>query len=232
MRASRLKVALASAWTSAWTSVWTSAWAFALLAGISAPGWAVPVAQQEFGFVLKRTPDAAHGAVLYETCAACHGKNGAGVNDGTVPALAGQSFNVIAKQLVDFRAGVRGDARMAHFSDTRHLAFSQHIADVAAYIAALPSPARNAVPDGQDPKRGQPVYARLCARCHGASAEGNENTLAPRLASQHFDYLIRQLDDATQGRRSTMESSHTSLVSSLPREDITAVAAFLTSLPK
>jgi cytochrome c oxidase subunit II len=202
-----------------------------LLATCCSAAWAVPVAQREFDLVLKRTPDAKNGASLYETCAACHGKGGEGVSDGTVPVLAGQSFTVIAKQLVDFRVGARGDSRMAHFTSSRHLAYSQHIADVAAYIASLPRRPLKSVAMNPSEK-GFIVYSRSCERCHGAAGEGKEDWLAPRLASQYAEYLLRQLDDAAEGRRPAMAESHTALMRDLKRDEILAVTRYLASAGK
>jgi cytochrome c oxidase subunit 2 len=199
-----------------------------LLATCCSAAWAVPVAQREFDLVLKRTPDAKNGALLYETCAACHGRAGEGVNDGTVPVLAGQSFTVIAKQLVDFRAGARGDSRMVHFTSGRHLAYSQHIADVAAYIASLP-PRPSTSPATTTFEHGAVIYARSCERCHGPLGEGKEDTLAPRLASQHAEYLVRQLDDAAEGRRPAMAESHAPLIRNLKRNELLAVTSYLAS---
>jgi len=48
-------------------------------------------------------PDLAHGAELYQTCAACHGPDGRGTEDGEIPAIAGQHGSVLLKQLTDFR---------------------------------------------------------------------------------------------------------------------------------
>jgi len=205
-----------------------------LLALVFLAAWsisaAVPVAQWEFDLVLTRTPDARNGAELYGPCAACHGKNGEGVSDGTVPVLAGQSYTVIAKQLVDFRADRRVDPRMQHFSDRRHLAYSQSVADVAAYIAGLPKP----MPKRSVPEKaiiaGSMAYVRSCERCHGAMAEGKEDTLAPRLASQHYDYLLRQLDDAAAGRRATMAETHAPLLRVMSRTEIETVASYLATL--
>jgi cytochrome c553 len=198
-----------------------------VLLAASGAALAVPVAQREFDQVLKRVPDVTHGAALYDTCAACHGRDGEGVSDGTVPVLAGQSFNVIAKQIVDFRAGLRGDPRMAHFTAGRHLAFSQHIADVAAYIATLPAPKRKA----QVPSNGSAaIYARECERCHGAGAEGSGDWLSPRIASQHAEYTLRQLDDAAAGRRLAMTETHARFVQSLTKDQLAALATYLASL--
>jgi cytochrome c553 len=188
---------------------------------------AVPVSQREFDQVLKRTPDLSNGAKLFETCAACHGKQGEGVSDGSVPVLAGQSFNVLAKQIVDFRVGLRGDPRMVHFTGTRHLAYSQPISDVAAYIATLSAPKPSVRSEGGTAAK---IYARDCARCHKASGEGTEGTLTPRVASQHAEYILRQLEDAVGRRRPEMAMSHAGLVRALSRDELVALSAYLAGL--
>ncbi len=43
-----------------------------------------------------------------------------------------------------------------------------------------------------DATQGKAYYA-ICQTCHGENAEGNLATNAPRLASQHAWYLVRQL---------------------------------------
>ena len=186
-----------------------------------------PEAQWELGVVLTRNPDPKNGAFLYETCASCHGTKGEGASDGSVPALAAQSYTVLAKQIVDFRAGVRSDVRMTHSIDRPHLPFSQPIADVAFYISKLPAPSPKAAPTGTDTMLGWTAYARVCARCHGELGEGKEDTLAPRLAGQHYSYLVKQLDAAADGSRSTLVRSHGTLHQTLSRKEIEGVAAWL-----
>ena len=56
-------------------------------------------------------PDLAHGAELYQTCAACHGPDGRGTEDGEIPAIAGQHGSVLLKQLTDFRHEQRWNER-------------------------------------------------------------------------------------------------------------------------
>ncbi|WP_144096060.1 c-type cytochrome [Croceicoccus sediminis] len=48
------------------------------------------------------------GASLYETCAACHGAAGEGNEALKAPALAGTDPAYLARQLNNFRSGVRG----------------------------------------------------------------------------------------------------------------------------
>jgi cytochrome c553 len=147
-----------------------------------------------------------------------------------VPAIAGQSYTVVAKQIVDFRAGIRSNARMEHSIDRRHLAFSQPLADVALYISRMaPAPTKPA-PAGADVERGAMTFARVCARCHGELGEGKEDTLAPRLAGQHYTYLLAQLDAARSGSRRTMVQSHSNFKPSLARSELESVAAWLTSV--
>ena len=93
-------------------------------------------AEREFAAVLRLKPDAVHGEQIFDTCAACHGDNGHGASDGSVPAIAGQNFRVIVRELVMFRHGGRSDPRMQHFTDRTHLTRgAQDIADVAAYVS-------------------------------------------------------------------------------------------------
>jgi cytochrome c553 len=47
-------------------------------------------ARKKFLEAARLTPNKEHGKQLYETCAACHGPDGRGTLDGSVPALAGQ----------------------------------------------------------------------------------------------------------------------------------------------
>jgi cytochrome c553 len=201
-----------------------------LLLGAVLPGAWAASESIDLDRVMARTPDVTHGARLYETCAACHGSRGEGVSDGAVPAIAGQPFSVIAKQLVDFRTGKRMDSRMQHFSDTTHLSYSQEVADVAAYVSHIEPRASAAANDaGAGGGLGAALYIRRCERCHGAMAEGNDAGFAPRLAGQHADYLKRQLGEGVAARPA-MKEAHVSVADALSTDNIAALAAMLSSL--
>lgn len=192
---------------------------------------ALAAGERELELVMTRNPDLANGEVLYRTCAACHGPNGEGLSDGTVPSLAGQPFTVIARQIVNFRSGTRSDERMVHFTDRQHLSFSQPIADVSAYISRLKRPAKPVPPARPNAERGAMVYVRSCEACHGPVAEGDENMVMPRLASQRYEYLVKQLQDAAEGRRPDLAAAHKGVPRALTSEQTQAVAAWLASLP-
>ncbi len=201
-----------------------------VLAVLSCAVCGVSNAQQDFNSVLRRTPDAGRGQMLFETCAACHGGSGVGVPDGSVPAIAGQHFRVIVRELVDFSNKERWDPRMQHFSDERHLSGAQDIADLAAYISRLP-PARSA-DQGNDEhvQRGAEVYARLCTRCHGPRAEGDNRRGFPRLAGQHREYLLSQMQYAVQDQRPNFSPQHVHLLQRLQAEDLPDLAQYLARL--
>lgn len=174
--------------------------------------------------------DVAHGRDLFVTCAACHRPDGSGAADGTVPAIAAQPFRVVAKELVDFRYDNRWDERMQHFSDQHHLKRPHDVVDVAAYISRLPpTPALSRGP-GTLVEQGRRVYARACAACHGLAGQGSDQSLSPRLASQNYEYLLRQISDAIAGRRPNFPHTHALLLKTFDQNGLNAVADYLSRL--
>lgn len=186
--------------------------------------------EQELRAVFNARSDFSHGEELFSTCAACHRSDGSGTADGTVPAIAAQPFRAIAKQLVDFRGDQRSDERMQHFSDQHHLKGAQDIADVAAYISRLPPTPSLGQGPGILIQQGSKVYARSCATCHGPAAQGSNGSMSPRLAGQHYGYLLRQISDAIAGRRPNFTSAHEVLLERFDQKDWDAVAAYLSRL--
>jgi cytochrome c553 len=179
---------------------------------------------------LKLKADPVRGGALYETCAACHRPDGAGVADGDIPNLAGQHYQVILKQLTDFRDMERLDLRMENFVSQHHLAGPQDLADVAAYISRLPvQPARD-VGSGEHLREGQAAYARACAHCHGGRAEGDNKLRFPRLAGQHYGYLVKQIDLMIGGARFNVSWEHAQMLQELTDQEIVGVADWLARL--
>jgi len=187
-------------------------------------------AQQEYDSVVRSKADPLHGEKLFETCAACHGPNGAGVSDGSVPAIAAQHFRVLAHALVDYRRDKRWDQRMEHFTDAHHLNDVQDIADVAAYVSRLPATRSLGRGSGKYLVNGAHVYSRECASCHGAAAEGDNRQRYPRLAGQHYEYVLRQLHDAVEGRRPNFPPEHIRLLEQLRGPELVGVADYVSRL--
>jgi cytochrome c peroxidase len=86
--------------------------------------------------------DPVRGAVIYKTCAACHGEQAQGQAVPGAPALQGQADWYLVRQLEDFRSGRRGagpgddlGAQMRAVAQT--LKGSAPLRDVVAYIRTL-----------------------------------------------------------------------------------------------
>ena len=187
--------------------------------------------EDEYRAVLQADIDVSHGRVLFETCARCHGTSGAGQKDGSVPAIAGQHFRVIARQLIDYRHDERWDVYMEHFADFPSLIFAQDVADVAGYITGLERVGPRAQGEGDYLDHGAALYARRCTSCHGVHGEGSDNKGYPRLAAQQYPYLVRQMHDALEGRRPNFSRAHVRLLAHFDRDDIDGVADYLSRLP-
>ncbi|MEO6185455.1 MAG: cytochrome c, partial [Steroidobacteraceae bacterium] len=110
---------------------------FLLLLLLTAAAHAASNFGRAYEQALARRPDIVNGEQLFATCVACHGNEGGGREDGTVPAIAGQHWQVLTKQLLDFRYFRRGDPHMANYSATEHLRGPQEISDVVAYVNSL-----------------------------------------------------------------------------------------------
>jgi len=183
----------------------------------------------EFSEGARLEPNLEHGAELYRTCAACHGPDGRGTEDGEIPAIAGQHGSVLLKQLTDFRHDQRWNVRMRHFTDHHHLAGAQDLTDVAAYVAYLPRfpPTAKGIGDGTALGKGASIYFQKCERCHGPLGQGNLLLRRPRLAGQHYAYLLRQLQETAADQRPGMDRAHVDMLQGISQEGLRGVADYL-----
>jgi cytochrome c553 len=189
---------------------------------------------QERSDALHSRPDLDKGAALFQTCAVCHGSSGGGTPDGHVPRIAGQHYSVLVKQLVDYRSDRRWDPLMEYMADRHLLKGAQDIADVAAYVSEIETlpEAGVSVGSGEYLSQGAEVYKGSCVSCHGETANGNGRRQIPRLAGQNYEYLVRQIHDAVEGRRPNFSDSHIRLLKPLDYTGILGVADYLSRIPR
>ncbi len=181
------------------------------------------------GMVAADTIDG-EGLQPYEPCGYCHEYDG-NSRMGGFPRLAGQRYDYLRKQLLDFRAGRRTGRMQA----TAELLSDADIGAVAGYfsaqVPAYPEGARREDPlaavlySRGDAGRGVPA----CAGCHGARGEGREHY--PRLAGQHAEYLVLQLRDFAGGARSNDEGAvMRRIAAALSEPESAALATYLAGL--
>jgi cytochrome c553 len=199
---------------------------FMLCAALTLPplALAASTARSEYNAAVRSKPDLVRGEKLFENCAMCHGATGDGAPDGSIPRIAGQHFRVIVKQLVDYRHGKRWDPRMERYADRHLLPDAQALADIAAFVSQQDRMAPRGLGNGAHAQRGVQVYAAQCSFCHGPGGEGDERELVPRVAGQHYEYLMRQMYDAVDGRRPNFSRAHVRLLGKLERDDIVGIA--------
>jgi len=160
-----------------------------------------------------------------EACVACHGPNGNSA-DPLFPMLAGQTARYTYLQLKDFKEGRRTEPLMDPFIAGLSRA---DMFDLAAFFAAQ-KPRPNAFK--ADPARVARGKAKadevLCTMCHLGGFLGQNEI--PRVAGQHYAYVVKQMRDFKTGRRTNDAGNMASVTKTLSERDIEDLAHFLSSL--
>ena len=140
-------------------------------------------------------------------CQSCHGLQGNSVSS-TFPRLNGQQADYIAAQLKNFRDHSRTDPHArAYMWGMASQLDDATIDGLAKYFASQkPSQPQGG---GELAAEGKKIYmdgadaqnVPACQACHGEHGEGN--SVIPRLAGQHADYLKAQME----AFRSTLRES-------------------------
>lgn len=174
--------------------------------------------------------DLERGKAAYAECQSCHRADASGRAKFDVPRLSGQHASVLIKQLMDIRSGLRLNPQMADYMLDSGLTL-QDFADVAAYLQSLPVASGIAQGPPELVARGQALYAANCAVCHGEHGEGRAELFYPMLASQHYSYLLRELDLIVSGQRGNSNPAMPPILKTLSEDDKRALAAYLAQLP-
>jgi cytochrome c553 len=170
------------------------------------------------------------GKAAFDDCAGCHRKDASGRTSGAIPRLSGQHASVIIKQMVDIRSGQRLNPPMKPFVDDAAMT-PQVLADIASYLQALPIAGRHGQGPGSDLARGQALYEKDCAGCHGERGEGRATLFHPMVAAQHYSYLLRELGLIRDGGRGNSNTAMRTVVQGYAPADLQAVADHMSRLP-
>lgn len=176
------------------------------------------------------TPDIENGRRLYEVCAVCHTPEGWGTSNGYYPQLAGQLPSVIIKQLADIQLRNRDNPTMYPFAMPSSFGGAQEMADVAAYVSAMPMDPDNGVGPGFELRRGKRLYDDLCADCHGSQGEGDSEKHIPLIQGQHYEYLVRQFRWIAMGKRRNVDPEMVEQIRTYRSPDISAVMDYVSRL--
>ena len=184
--------------------------------------------------------DPAKGATLYDSgdaarglpaCVSCHGAAG----NSTIainPKLSGQIDAYTHKQLVDFTTPNRNNPIMTPYAK---MLTDEDKKNVAAYLA-VQAPKQGAAKNKDIVELGKKIYrggiagtgVAACASCHGATGNGIPAQF-PRLAGQHQDYTVAQLQAFKGGARKNSVQM-TTLAKRMSDEEMKAVADYIAGL--
>lgn len=156
----------------------------------------------------------------HETCALCHGLFGES-HSSKFPHLAGQDALYLETQLRAFIAGARTNDYGQMAAIVTELQPGD-IEQVVAWFSEQPAPQ----PDpAEAPIAGDEAFSDLgCMGCHDTAAQAG----TPKLRAQHAEYLIKQMQDFRDGRRShsPVAETHHDLLQ-VSDTEITQIAAYL-----
>ena len=160
-----------------------------------------------------------------EACAACHGPNGNSTQP-QIPILAGQNFRYLYFELRDFKEGRRKhpimDPLVASLS-------KEDMFDLAAYFAAQTPVSTQFSPDPAKAAKGKAKAEEvLCTMCHLGRFKGQNEI--PRVAGQHYEYIVKQLHDFRAQRRTNDAGNMTSVAKTLSDTDIDDLAQYIAGL--
>jgi len=177
--------------------------------------------------------DAAAGKAAAAVCGSCHGADGKALVPN-YPNLAGQHASYTAKQLTEFRDGIRENAVMGGMAAALT---DQGILDLAAHYASLDAIKGVASEDnlqaGEDIFRGGVTAAGIpgCMGCHGPNGSGNPAAGFPALGGQNPAYIVEQLVAFRSGARANDAGEMMrSIAKRMSDDEMAAVANYISGL--
>jgi cytochrome c553 len=142
------------------------------------------------------------------------------------PILAGQTSRYMVLELRDFQAGRRSDPQMSPIAATLSRDEVQELSD---YFAKQKPAPQTFVVDAAKAKLGKAkADETLCTMCHLGGFLGQNEI--PRVAGQHYAYIVKELTAFKARTRTNDAGSMTSVASTLSAQDIENLAHYITGL--
>jgi cytochrome c553 len=164
-------------------------------------------------------------AAKVAVCTACHGPKGQSTNPAW-PSLAGQTARYIEIELRDFQSGRRADPLMSPVAKTLS---AQDVQALAEYFSAQRPMSSTYNGDAAKIAQGKTISSdSQCTMCHLGGFSGQNEI--PVAAGQQYQYLVKQLKDFRDGRRTNDAGTMKAYTSGLSDAQINELAQYVTNL--
>lgn len=149
-------------------------------------------------------------AKVLETCAGCHGKDGASTTP-EAPIIGGFSSTSLAESLANYKIKARpcltvkynAGAQKGQSGDmcTVAAALSEaEVKEVSDYLSKKPFVRATQTPDAAKAAKGKQIHDTHCAKCH-TDGGGSADDDAGILAGQWMEYLRHTFEEYKSGKR-------------------------------
>jgi sulfide dehydrogenase cytochrome subunit len=163
-------------------------------------------------------------SMLANTCAGCHGTNGASAGE-FLPTIAGLDKGYLYAVMSDYKSGLRPSTIMGRIMKGYT---EQEIWAIAGFFAAQPWASNYRTASAKLVQQGQKVHDKLCESCHddGGRVQDDES---PRLAGQWAGYTRYVLDVCRSLGERCRPQKMGQRVKGLSDKEIEALASFYES---
>ncbi len=163
-------------------------------------------------------------SMLANTCAGCHGTNGASAGD-IMPIIGGLSKEYLQLVLAEYKSGERDSTIMGRIAKGYS---DNELKAIAGFFAAQPWVSAPVKADAKLAAMGKEIHEKQCKTCHEEGGRVQEDD-APRLAGQWPDYAVHYLHWCkSKGKRCEPRKMGTRVMK-LSDEELKAMAEYYVS---
>ncbi|MGB5735023.1 MAG: c-type cytochrome, partial [Thiohalocapsa sp.] len=160
-------------------------------------------------------------SMLANTCAGCHGTNGASAGE-YMPTIGGLNKDYLTEVLGDYKTGLRSSTIMGRimrgYSD-------QEIRAIADFYANQAWVSNDRIADARLIHAGAQLHEEHCATCHEDGGRGQDDD-SPRLAGQWAEYTNYALENCRAEGRGCSPRKMGQRVMDLSDEELESLARY------
>ena len=163
-------------------------------------------------------------SMLANTCAGCHGTDGASAGD-IMPIIGGLEKEYLTTVLLEFKSGERDSTIMGRIAK----GYSENeLKAIATYLSSKPWVSSSFKANPKLASMGKTIHEKQCKTCHEDGGREQEDE-APRLAGQWPDFTLQYLEWCHSKGKRCQPRKMGSRVMKLSQEELKAMAHYYAS---